>query len=285
MTVGIIGLGLIGGSMAKAYHNAGHTVLGLDTHKVTQGWAELSGIINGNLDNKADIGKCDLILIAICPEAAVEWLGENSEYIRKDALVIDLCGNKRIVCEAGFALAGKFGYTFAGGHPMAGLHVSGIKNSQADLFLDQPMVVVPPRHDDIALYDRIKHALAPAGFGKITYTTAEEHDRMIAFTSQLAHVVSNAYVKSPRATAHKGMSAGSYKDLTRVARLDENMWSELFLQNKDFLLGELKVLIDNLTEYHKAISDGNRDALMALLTDGKQKRIASWTMAENNKRR
>ena len=269
MTVGIIGLGLIGGSMAKAYHNAGHTVLGLDTHKVTQGWAELSGIINGNLDNKADIGKCDLILIAICPEAAVEWLGENSEYIRKDALVIDLCGNKRIVCEAGFALAGKFGYTFAGGHPMAGLHVSGIKNSQADLFLDQPMVVVPPRHDDIALYDRIKHALAPAGFGKITYTTAEEHDRMIAFTSQLAHVVSNAYVKSPRATAHKGMSAGSYKDLTRVARLDENMWSELFIENKDNLTAEIDLLINELVKYRDAMNDGNREKLTELLREGR----------------
>ena len=269
MTVGIIGLGLIGGSMAKAYHKAGHTVLGLDNHKVTEGWAMLSGIINGNLENKADIGKCDLILIAICPEAAVEWLHNNSEFISKDALVLDLCGNKRIVCEAGFDLAEKYGYTFAGGHPMAGLHVSGIKNSREDLFLDQPMVVVPPRYDDIALYDRIKQALAPAGFGKITYTTAEEHDKMIAFTSQLAHVVSNAYVKSPRATAHNGMSAGSYKDLTRVARLDENMWSELFMENRDNLTAEIDLLINELAKYRDAMNAGNREKLTDLLREGR----------------
>lgn len=269
MTVGIIGLGLIGGSMAKAYHLAGHTVLGQDIHKVTEGWAQLSGITNGNLDNTADIAKCELILIAICPEAAVEWLRCNSQYISKDALVIDLCGNKRIVCEAGFALAEEYGYTFAGGHPMAGLHVSGIKNSREDLFRDQPMVIVPSRYDDIVLYDRIKHALAPAEFGKITYTTAEEHDKMIAFTSQLAHVVSNAYVKSPRATAHNGMSAGSYKDLTRVARLDENMWSELFMENRDNLTCEIDILINELAKYRDAMNDGDREKLTELLREGR----------------
>ena len=152
---------------------------------------------------------------------------------------------------------------------MAGLHVSGIKNSSEDLFRDQPMVVVPPRHDDIALYDRIKQALAPAGFGKITYTTAETHDEIIAFTSQLAHVVSNAYVKSPRATAHKGMSAGSYKDLTRVAWLDENMWSELFMENRDNLTNEIDLLINELTKYRDAMNDGNREKLTELLREGR----------------
>ncbi len=269
MTVGIIGLGLIGGSMAKAYHNAGHTVLGLDTHKVTQGWAELSGVINGNLENTESIGKCDLILIAICPEAAVQWLKDNSAYISKDALVIDLCGNKRIVCETGFAVAAEYGYTFAGGHPMAGTHLAGIKNSREDLFRDQPMVIVPPKHDDIALYDRIKQALAPAGFGKITYTTAEKHDEMIAFTSQLAHVVSNAYIKSPRATAHSGMSAGSYKDMTRVALLNENMWAELFMENSDNLANEINLLIDELTKYRDALVDGDRERMTELLREGR----------------
>lgn len=272
MTVGIIGLGLIGGSMAKAYHKAGHTVLGLDNHKVTEGWAMLSGIINGNLENKADIGKCDLILIAICPEAAVEWLHNNSEFISKDALVLDLCGNKRIVCEAGFDLAEKYGYTFAGGHPMAGLHVSGIKNSREDLFLDQPMVVVPPRYDDIALYDRIKQALAPAGFGKITYTTAEEHDKMIAFTSQIPHILSNAYIKSPTAGSHKGFSAGSYKDLTRVAWLNPNMWSELFLANRENVLQELDYFISSLQAYRETIANGDKTKLITLLDEGRRRK-------------
>ena len=131
------------------------------------------------------------------------------------------------------------------------------------------MVIVPPRYDDIALFDRIKQSLSPAGFGKITYTTAEEHDAMIAFTSQLAHVVSNAYIKSPRATAHNGMSAGSYKDMTRVALLNENMWSELFMENSDNLTTEIDLLINELTKYRNALVNGDREKMTELLREGR----------------
>ena len=270
MTVGIIGLGLIGGSMAKAYKkNSNATVLAADRDSTIVEYARLQGAVDGELTADT-IPSCDLILIALYPRAAMEYLKNTAHLIAKEALVIDLCGTKRTICEAGFALAEQYGFTFVGGHPMAGLHHSGFKYARGNLFHGASMVLVPPTFDDIFLLDRVKKALAPAGFGRMTVTTADQHDEMIAFTSQLAHVVSNAYVKSPTARSHKGFSAGSYKDLTRVARLNEEMWSELFVENKEHLVSELNVLIASLTEYRDAIRDGNTDATRSLLKDGRE---------------
>ena len=268
MTVGICGLGLIGGSMAKAYREDGHTVLGYDANVATQGYALLDGIINDEL-NLDTIKNCELIFVALYPEATVKYLYEIAPHVSSSTVIIDLCGIKESICFHGFALAEKYGFTFVGGHPMAGKQFSGIKHSKATLFKNAPMVLVPPTFDDIEFLDRIKSLLLPAGFGKLTVTTAEEHDKMIAFTSQLAHVVSNAYVKSPTAQSHKGFSAGSYKDLTRVAWLNENMWTELFLANKDPLLFELDNIINSLSEYKKAIEDNDSDTLRSLLRDGR----------------
>ena len=267
MTVGIIGLGLIGGSMARAYKKSGFTVLGCDTNDVVLSWAKLNGIADENLTND-NIPDCDLILLAITPKSAAKWLEDNAPSIAKTTLVMDLCGTKRYICSVGFALAEKYGFTFVGAHPMAGSHIGGIKNSRADLFKDETAVLVPPCRDDIALFDRAKKALAPAGFARYTFTTADAHDEMIAYTSQLAHVVSNAFVKSPRAQTHIGISAGSYRDLTRVAQLDVNMWTELFLENHDNLSNELGLIIGSLQEYKDAIDSGNAELLASLLQAG-----------------
>jgi prephenate dehydrogenase len=268
MTVGICGLGLIGGSMAKAYKEAGHTVLAYDIDEAPLGYASLSGMIDGGL-NFDTVKDCELILIALYPMATIKYLNEAAPYISNETVVIDLCGTKLSVCECGFSLAEKYGFTFVGGHPMAGKQFSGIKYSKASLFKGAPMVLVPPRYDDIAFLDRIKKLLEPAGFGKLSVTTAKQHDAMIAFTSQLAHIVSNAYVKSPTAQNHKGFSAGSYKDMTRVAWLNENMWTELFIENKEPLLFELDYIINSLNEYKKAIENNDPDTLKALLRDGR----------------
>ena len=268
MTVGICGLGLIGGSMAKAYKEAGHTVLGFDINESALGYSQIAGITDGIL-NDDTIPTCDLIFVALYPVASAEYLEKIAPLINKNTVVIDLCGTKKNICECGFTLAEKYGFTFVGGHPMAGTQYSGIKYSKATLFKNAPMVIVPPVYDDIAFLARIKELLAPAGFGKITVTTAEEHDRIIAFTSQLAHVVSNAYVKTPTAQNHKGFSAGSYKDLTRVAWLNEYMWTDLFLENKEPLLFEIDHIIDSLTEYRNAIADGDSERLCSLLRDGR----------------
>ncbi len=268
MTVGICGLGLIGGSMAKAYKEAGHTVLGYDLNSATLGYTELAGITDGVLDDTT-IPSCDLIFVALYPVASIDYLEQKAHLISKSTVVIDLCGTKAKICEVGFSLAEKHGFTFVGGHPMAGTQFSGIKYAKGSLFKNAPMVLVPPTYDDIAFLDNIKKMLSPAGFGKFSITTAEEHDRIIAFTSQLAHVVSNAYVKTPTAQNHKGFSAGSYKDLTRVAWLNENMWTELFLENKEPLLFELDHIINSLTEYKTAIEQNDGDTLRSLLRDGR----------------
>ena len=268
MTVGIAGLGLIGGSAARAYKSAGHTVLGADTDKGTLGYAQLSGIIDGELTRES-IGSCDVIFIALYPQAAEKYLEENAHLIKKSALVLDLCGTKRGICKTGFRLAREYGFTFVGAHPMAGTQFSGIKYSRKDLFRGAPMVIVPPVFDDIGLLENVKNILAPMGFGNISVTTAEKHDEMIAFTSQLAHIVSNAYIKSETAKNHGGFSAGSYKDMTRVAWLNENMWTELFTENSDNLIKELDFIISSLGEYKSALENNDSDTLCKLLRDGR----------------
>lgn len=269
MTVGIVGLGLIGGSFAKAYHQAGHRVLALEKDPSVLDFAILSGAVQGAL-TPDEIPQCDLILVAVYPAAAVEFFRENADRFGDKPLVMDCCGVKREVCDAVFPLAREKGFTFLGGHPMAGTHNSGFKYATADLFRRAPMVLVPDSFHDIQLLSRAKALLEPAGFARFSVTTAQEHDKMIAFTSQLAHVVSNAYIKSPTARLHRGFSAGSYKDMTRVAWLNPTMWAELFLEDKDFLLEELDTLMASLAQYREAIAGEDLPRLTALLEDGKR---------------
>ena len=270
MTVGILGLGLIGGSLARAYSKAGHTVYVCNRDQNMLDFAKLSGVVTDAL-NEATVPGCELIILAIYPDGCVNWLEKNAHLISKDALVIDCCGVKEDVCKRCFALADEYGFTFVGGHPMAGSHHSGFKYSRSNLFQGAPMVLVPPRFDDIELLDWVKEALSPCRFGSFSVTTAAEHDKMIAFTSQMPHIVSNAYIKSPTALHHKGFSAGSYKDLTRVAWLNPEMWAELFLENGENVLTELEFYIGSLLSYRDAVASADKDKLIALLEEGKRR--------------
>lgn len=271
MKVGILGLGLIGGSLARAYAMDGHTVYACEKDERMLSFAMLAGAVHGKLDDTA-IPQCDLILLAIYPGGSAAWLEENARLVNPQALVLDCCGIKREICQRCFPLSEKYGFTFVGGHPMAGSHFSGFKYSRANLFQGAPMVLVPPVFDDIQLLQRVKDALKPCHFGSFSVTTAEEHDRMIAFTSQMPHIVSNGYIKSPTALNHKGFSAGSYKDLTRVAWLNAPMWAELFMENKDFVLEELEFYIQSLSDYRDAIRSGDKTELTRLLEEGKQRK-------------
>ena len=271
MTVGILGLGLIGGSLARAYAKAGHQVLVCEKDEDMLSFAMLAGAVHGKLTQET-ICRCDLILLAIYPNGSATWLEKNASCIRKDTLVMDCCGIKREICQRCFPLAEEYGFTFIGGHPMAGTHFSGFKYSRSNLFQGAPMVLVPPRFDDIDLLQRAKDALEPCHFGSFSVTTAEDHDRMIAFTSQMPHIISNAFIKSPTALEHKGFSAGSYKDLTRVAWLNAPMWAELVLENRDFALSELEIYISALKQYRDAIQNQDLDALTALLEEGKRRK-------------
>lgn len=231
--------------------------------------------VDGELDDDT-VGTCELVILAGYPQVSVEWLQKMAPRVSPGAIVIDVVGVKRSICDACFAIAQDHAWTFVGCHPMAGTQYSGFAHTRANMFHNAPMVVVPPADIDdfyrLDVLERLKGLLEPCGFGTFTLSTADHHDQVIAFTSQLAHVVSNAYVKSPSARVHKGFSAGSYKDLTRVARLNAQMWTELFLEDADYLSAEIGILIDHLQQYKDAIDKGDAKTLKELLAEGDRRK-------------
>ncbi len=276
MTIGIVGLGLIGASFAKAYKEAGWKVLVHDTDSSAVLMGKISGFVDDELLEEGKEGSClkdcDLVLICVYPQGTIDYVKKNARLFKKGGLVMDSGGVKRVVCDECFKIAEENGFVFIGAHPMAGNKYSGLKHSRASLFKGAPLVVVPPKFDDMRILDRVKEIMAPAQFGSFCLSHADKHDKQIAFTSQLAHVVSNAYVKSPTATEHHGFSAGSYKDLTRVACLNSSMWAELFLENKDNLINEIDSLITELSKYKDAMIKDDRARLEQLLEDGSKRK-------------
>lgn len=271
MKIAIIGLGLIGGSMAKAIkENTAHTVYGYDLSDTVLKKAQLIGAIDQPLADEL-LSQCDLTIIALYPQAAISYIREKQDVFKKSSVVLDCCGVKRAVCSQAEPIALKHGFVFIGGHPMAGLEHSGFDHAKNALFKDASMVLTPTK-GDIQDVEKVKDLFTSIGFTNIQIATPEEHDRMIAFTSQLAHVVSSAYIKSPTALQHKGFSAGSYKDLTRVAKLNENMWTELFLDNPEFLADEIDGIAERLKQYSRAIKSCDRETLRQLLKDGREKK-------------
>ena len=273
MEIAIIGLGLIGGSIARAVQKyTPHTVLGLDTDEQVLYKARLLDAIDAELTPER-LEICDWVIVATRPGAALAYLMQNAAHIRKGAIVQDVCGVKAALCAPLWQLAEEHGFTFVGGHPMAGREVGGFDHSSADLFRDASMILTPQRGVDITLLETLKKFWCAIGFSGVTVTTPENHDRVIAYTSQLAHLVSSAYVKSPTALDHIGFSAGSYKDLTRVAQLDPAMWTELFLLNREPLLTEVDGLLERLTAYRDALNTQDAARLQALLSEGRDRKL------------
>ena len=272
MNVGIVGLGLIGGSMAKSIQTrTAHTVWGIDLDPETMTLSRLSGAISGALTSE-NLSQCDLVLVAIRPAAAVNWVKENAAKIAKGAIVVDLCGVKRSVCAALSPVAGEYGFAYIGGHPMAGRERGGFVHSSEELFLGASMILTPDAHTDMRMLETLKSFFTDIGFAGLTFSTPDEHDRIIAYTSQLAHIVSSAYVKSPEAERRRGFSAGSFRDMTRVAHLDEAMWTELFLDDADYLTEQLEILIGHLNEYRDALLAKNAERLETLLREGREQK-------------
>ena len=270
MNVAIIGLGLIGGSMAKSIKNrTAHTVWGADLNSETMTMARMCGAIDGPLTEE-NLPQADLILVAIRPGAAIQWVRQHAPRIAKSAILVDLCGVKRTVVAAIAPIAEQHGFAYIGGHPMAGRERGGFTASTEDLYVGASMILTPDKRTDMHLLETLKAFFLDLGFAGLTFSTPEEHDRIIAFTSQLAHIVSSAYVKSPEAQKRRGFSAGSFQDMTRVARLDEDMWTELFLDDEDFLTKELDELIGHLTDYRNALRDKDAQRLHDLLKEGRE---------------
>ena len=275
MIIGIVGLGLIGGSMAKSIKaRTAHTVYGIARSEETLMMARMCGAIDAPLTDD-NLPQCNLIFLAIRPGAAIEWTRSHADHIAKSAILVDLCGVKRVVVDALAPIAEEHGFSYIGGHPMAGKERGGFTSSTEDLYVGASMILTPDKRTDMQLLELLKSFFLDIGFASLTFSTPEEHDRIIAYTSQLAHIVSSAYVKSPEAQRRRGFSAGSSRDMTRVARLDEDMWTELFLDDADYLTGELKVLIGHLTEYLDVLEAKDAQKLHDLLKDGREKKATA----------
>ena len=229
--------------------------------------ARLLDAIDGEM-SLDDMGKCDILLIAIPPQSTLDFLREHADKFNRNGLVIDCCGVKREICATGEALACEHGFTFIGGHPMAGKERSGFEYSAKSLFTRASMILTP-RHDiDLEKIESAKRFFLELGFGSIKLSTPEEHDRMVAYTSHLAHVLSSAFVKSEAAKRHRGFSAGSFRDMTRVATLNPAMWTELFMANRDNIASEVENLIRHLSEYRDALEKADRNEIFRLLDEG-----------------
>lgn len=270
MNVGIVGLGLIGGSLAKTIKlHTEDMVYGFDLNPHTMLQANLLEAIDGEL-TEATLPACDLVLVALYPQAIIDWIGAHRHQFKPGALIIDCGGVKRVICDAVAPMAREAAWHFIGGHPMAGREFSGFKYARDNLFDNASMILTPRGDEDPALLQRAQAYFLDLGFRLVRFTTPAMHDEMIAFTSQLAHIVSSAYVKCPRAEEHRGFSAGSFADMTRVARLNEDMWTELFFDNRDALLPEVEGLVDRLTAYRDALREENRGAMRQLLREGRE---------------
>ena len=269
MKVGIIGLGLIGGSLAMSIRrHTEHTVFGYDIDRDTMLRAKATEAIHDALDEETLPG-CDIVLVALFPQLCADWIIAHADRFGSRAVVIDCAGVKRHVCRQVEPVAANHPWTYIGGHPMAGREFSGFANARGNLFENASMILCPSADVPIEIREAVKAFFLESGFRMVRFCTPEAHDQMIAYTSQLAHVVSGAYVKNPLSKAHKGFSAGSFLDMTRVARMNEHMWTELFLENDDLLLPALDDLILRLNQYRDALATRDPDRVEPVLREGR----------------
>lgn len=274
MKVGVVGLGLIGGSMAKAVKKkTEHEVIGWDISETIRYSAVLMEAVHGFME-EGNPKDCDIVLIGLYPQMTVDYIKEHGKDFKKGAVVVDCAGVKRAVCRQVQSVAEENGFSFVGAHPMAGVERSGFTYSTADMFNGATLIVTPYTGTDIGMMNALSMFFKKLGFAKLKVATDAEHDKMIAYTSQLAHVVSSAYVKGALSSNFKDFSGGSFQDMTRVARLNENMWTELFLANGDNLANEIDGLIERMQAYSKAIRAEDADTLRQLLKEGREKCIA-----------
>ena len=266
MIITAVGLGLIGGSMCKAIKkHTNHTVYGIDVNKETIAMAVSQNAIDSETD---DLGLSDITIVSLYPTDAIDYITANADKFKEGSIVIDTCGIKKAVVDSITPLLEKYGVTFIGAHPMAGREFSGFEYSLDNLFDEASFIITPTDSVPQAKLNLLEDFAYSMHFN-VVFASPEEHDQIIAFNSQLAHVVSNAYIKSPTHRKQLGFSAGSFQDLTRVAKLNEIMWTPLFMLNKEPLCFEIDYIIDRLTEYRDAMQNGDSDRLCELLKEGR----------------
>ena len=260
--IAVIGLGIIGGSICASLTKAGFTVDGTDLNESNVSYAIKNGYIQARAE---ELSRYDVVFIAIPPAATISVL--DTAKFKDGALVSDICGVKEVIEKAVYAKPRN--YRYVGIHPMAGKETSGIRSASANLFNKANLVLVHAAQTKEKDVDELKTYAHKMGFGRIVECTAEEHDRKIALTSQLAHIVSNAYVKSAQVKGCDGFTGGSFQDMTRIAGVDEKIWTQLYMHNKSYALEELEGLIEHLNVYCKALREGDEQALSDALKEGR----------------
>lgn len=282
MNIAVVGLGLIGGSFCKALKkHTFHHIMGIDTNKETIKKALEIGAIDEEITPER-LSEANLTIICLYPEAIVEFVKVNADFFKKGGIVIDSCGVKEYIVNECTSVLDEHGVIFVGTHPMAGREFSGFDYSTDNLYDGASFIITPTDNTPQIAVDLLQTLASSVGFGKAVVSTPKKHDEVIAYTSQLAHVVSNAYVKSPTMLNFDGFSAGSFQDLTRVAKLNEYMWSELFLCNKTALLNEINNILEYITEYRDAIRDSDRERLIEILRDGRELKEKSLLLYSKN---
>lgn len=270
MNIAVVGLGLIGGSFCKTLKkHTFHRIMGIDRDPETIQKALECGAIDEEIPPER-LSEANLVIICLYPEAIVEFVEQNAGFFKKGGIVTDSCGVKEYVVSKCTSVLDKEGVIFVGTHPMAGREFSGFDYATDDLFEGASYIITPSEATPQIAVDLLQTLAGSLGFGKAVVSTPKRHDEIIAYTSQLAHVVSNAYVKSPTMLNFDGFSAGSFQDLTRVAKLNEYMWSELFMCNREALLKEIDCILERITEYRDAIRENDLDRLIEILRDGRE---------------
>ena len=269
MNIAVVGLGLIGASFAKAVKKyTTNKVFGYDIDSETLVKAKRDGAID-DIILIDDMKEMDMVVIALHPVNTINLAFKVMETMKENSTLMDLCGVKEQIVNKIEPEAIKRNIDYVGAHPMAGRELWGYDAAVSDLFKGASFIVTVTENTNKDKINIIKQLVKQMKFKECVLSTPREHDKIIAFTSQLAHVVSNAYVKSPSILEEKGFSAGSFLDLTRVAKLNEYMWSELFIMNKDALLFEVENIIEKLEEYKEALESEDMDKMEQLLREGR----------------
>ena len=257
-----VGMGIIGGSICGALTNAGYVVDGTSRGEASVEYALKAGYIHGKA---VSLSEYDVVFIAVPPQATLDYL--DKETFKDGALVFDICGVKQVVEDCVYKT--ERNYRYVGLHPMAGKETSGITSATPNLFKGANLIIThapQTNPDDVAEAKAYAKAM---GFGKIVECTAAEHDQKIALTSQLAHIVSNAYVKSEQVHGCDGFTGGSFQDMTRIAGVDERVWTPLYACNRANIIHELNGLIEHLAVYRDALMAEDDEALSETLKQGR----------------
>ena len=271
----VVGLGLIGGSLAMALQGfEDFEVVGAVRSQATHDKAAAMGAADRlTFDPAAELPRADVIILCQDPAGIIAFLQEHRERFKPGCLIWDVCGVKTAVMEAAQCLPD--GVDFIGCHPMAGKEVSGIANAEAGLFRNTHFIVTPGPKAAQEHLDLLRRMADWCRFGDVIETTPERHDEMIAYTSQLMHVIAVSVCADEGLFSCKGFEGGSFRDCTRVAALDPAMWTQLFSLNAPALCQVLGALEGRLKAYREAIQSGDREGLSAMLAQasGRKKQI------------